>query len=94
MSKRHKRPLGILRIAVLVIGVLTFAMGRTRADLLTPHVTFYGVTLQENRTGEKVVRPGGQITLRLARLCEGWRMNTRLSLTAGLGGGRTLRLLS
>ena len=84
----------MLRIAALVIGVLTVAMGQTRADPFTPHVATYGVTLQEIRTGEKVVRSGGQITLRLARLCEGWRMNTRLSFTAGLEGGRTLRLLS
>ncbi len=94
MTRRRKRPLGMLRIAALVIGVLTVAMGQTRADPFTPHVATYGVTLQEIRTGEKVVRSGGQITLRLARLCEGWRMNTRLSFTAGLEGGRTLRLLS
>ena len=74
---------------MLVIGVLTVAMGQTRADLLTPHVATYSVTLQEIKTVEEVVCSGGQITLRLARLCEGWLMNTRLSFTAGLGGGRT-----
>ena len=46
MTRRRKGPLGILRIAVLVIGVLTVAMGQTRADLLTPHVATYGMTLQ------------------------------------------------
>lgn len=61
---------------------------------MTPRVATYGVTLQEIRTGEKVVCSGGLITLRLARLCEVWRMNTRLSFTAGLEGGRTLQLSS
>lgn len=46
MTRRRKGPLGILRIALLLIGVLTVAMGQTRADLLTPHVATYGMTLQ------------------------------------------------
>ena len=91
MTRRRKRPLGILQIAVLVIGVLTVAMGQTSAGLLTLRVATYGVTLQEIRTGEKVVCFGALITLRLARLFEGWRMNTRLSFTAGLEGGRNIQ---
>ena len=46
MTRRRKRPLGMLRIAALVIGVLTVAMGQTRADLFTPHVATYSMTLQ------------------------------------------------
>ncbi|MEC7302479.1 MAG: hypothetical protein VXV97_07950 [Pseudomonadota bacterium] len=45
MTRRRKGPLGILRIAVLVIDVLTAAMGQMRADLFTRHVTNYGMTL-------------------------------------------------
>ncbi|MEC8200117.1 MAG: hypothetical protein VX085_11205 [Pseudomonadota bacterium] len=46
MTRRPKGPLGILRIAVLVIGVLTVAMGQTRAELFTPRVATYGMMLQ------------------------------------------------
>jgi len=94
MTRRPRSPFRPHRIAATAIFVAVASAAPTWGAEITPHVATYGVSLQQLRTGETPVRSGGQLTLKLERICEGWRMNTRLTFTAGLAGGRTLRLLS
>lgn len=80
-------------LVAAVVCVAAAAPARDREEVvLAPHVATYGLTLHSLRAAGKATRSGGEMVVKLERICEGWRVGNRLTFAAGLEGGDVIRL--
>ena len=93
MTKRRKccRP-ACLGVGGLVVFAVLSSAPRLDATEIAPHGATYNLVLRKTGLPERVTGSSGKLLIRVERICEGWRIGTRLDFQAKLANGETFHV--
>lgn len=91
MTKRPERRLvGVFHAGSVLVAALITVSGPLGAAEIVPHDARYDLVLRRQKLDGRVTKSGGKLLLRIERICEGWRIGTRLDFRASMADGGKL----